>query len=194
MQLKKPNQNQISIFTFSIGVFLLNIFQGSKISFDSSACYPISLETGFLILSIITIIILYSIKRTKTIKKIILPVLLASISIFLLEPYIYDYQLNCTNKNLEITCNAIVEFKSKNGRLPNTLVEIEETKNFNTGFKFFDDDFLYQKEDDENFKIQYEVKYGYTCEAWNCSTHFSNMKYTCVSCGAVHNEFLNLKK
>lgn len=194
MQLKKPNKNQTLIFTLVIAILLLNIFQGSKISFDSSACYPTNLEEGLIILGVLAIVILFPLRKTEIIKKIILPILLASILIYVIEPFIYDYQLNRTNRNLKTTCDAIEQYKSDHGRLPNTLEEIGNLKNFNSGFKLFNNKFSYSKDDDESFKIQYEVKYGYICEVWNGSTQFSNLFYTCIECGNVHNEKLNNKR
>ncbi len=193
MKLKAPSKIQISIFIFSIVIFLLNIFQGSNINFTRDSCFPISLEYGILVFTSVTLVLLFLSKRGNEIKRILLPIFIASSIIYFVEPQIFNYQMDCTNKNLESICNFIEKYKSENGVLPNKLDDLGRNENFNTGFKIFNNEFQYQKEENENFNILYEVKFGAICEAWNCSTHFSNLKYTCVGCGAVHNEILNKK-
>lgn len=194
MLLKKPKKNQILIFTFSIGIFLLNILQGSKINFTTSECLPVRLEGVILILTVIILITSLIIKKRNIIKRFILPILMSSVIACLIGPIIFLYQMELTNKNLEETCNSIAKFKSGNGRLPIGLYELEDSRCNSTGFKLFNNGFQYEKEDNENFKIFYEVEYGYTCEVRNCSAYDSNLMYTCIACGLVHNEKLNNKE
>jgi hypothetical protein len=189
-RMRLLERNKILIFSISIGIFVLNIIQGSSLNFISDACNPITLEFGFFIISLITIIVLALIKKRQSIKMFLIPILFASAIVCLIEPYIFEYQIQCTNRNLETTCSSIAKYKSKNGRLPNKLTDLTERKNQNTGFKIFNDNFQYKKETNDSFKILYKVKFGKTCEAWNCSTFFANMEFTCHYCGSVENSYL----
>ena len=192
--MKKTIREQISIFTFSISIYLLNILQGSQINFNFDSCITNKFEEGIFILTIVLTPLLLILKKQKIIKKIILPIFLATLITIWIEPYISSYQYELTNKNLEETCNSIQEFKAKNGRLPTTLKEIKESRYSKTGFKIFNGRFEYQKQDNQNFTIFYTGKYEYNCAAENCSTYGYNSLFTCNKCVFVNNEQLNQKK
>ena len=116
------------------------------------------------------------------VKKYFLPVVLATVIIYNAEPLLSKYQMNVTNSNLQAACDAIYEFKTKNGVLPETINDLENANSLNSGFKIFNDQFIFNRTEG-GFTILYEVKYGAICEAWNCHTAFANLKYTCVECG-----------
>ena len=121
------------------------------------------------------------------VKKYFLPVVLPAVLIFYAEPLISNYQMDVTNRNLQATCDAIYDYKTKNDKLPETIDDLDNAGSLNSGFKLFNDQFVYNKTD-EGFTISYEVKYGKICEAWNCHTAFANLKYTCVECGDIEDD------
>lgn len=185
--MKKTVKVQILTFILSLSFFFLNILQGSNLYFIAD-CSEISLGSGIFLLSFPAMFVFGVFKKRILVIRYLLPLLFASLVSIPIELYISEYQLNRTNRNLELTCDSIAKYKSDHGRLPDRLKDLVENGNSNTGFKIFNDEFKYLKKDDENFKILYKVKFGYTCEAWNCSTFFANMQYTCVLCGSVEND------
>ena len=187
--MKSGQRKLIYTFLVSCFIFLLNITQGSLINFSSDTCFPISLEfgVGVAVLIISLLLFFFKIQASQDIKIYLIFLLFASFVIYLIEPFIFQHQLNKTNNNLEITCKAITNYQIKNGKIPEQLTGILKSKNFTSGFQFFNNQFEYIKFDKENYKILYRVKFGYTCEVWNGSTFFSNMKQTCVICGTVEN-------
>ncbi|MFT6336837.1 MAG: hypothetical protein ACJATI_003598 [Halioglobus sp.] len=185
MKLNENNKIQIITYVIISGILLFNILQASIVNFDSDACFPITLEFGVLVISIVMLILLFGLKKKAIIRKLVLPALLASGIMCFIEPYIFDYQLKMTNENLETTCKAIESYKFEKGVLPKTLIDLKDIERDRTGFKVFNNKYRYIRENDEKYKILYEVKFGYTCEVWDGSTFFANMKYTCVACGSL---------
>ncbi len=179
-------------FLLCTAILILNILQGSQIYFKTNYIFKELYEVicVFGILMLLSTFLL-KIKNVGRIRLILFSIILSSALVGLIEPEIFDYQLDQTNKNLEALCDSIEQYQKENKKFPDDLFELEGHEGFKSGFYLIGGEFEYKKTSESKFYIYYWVKHGMDCEAWNCSTFIANMKYTSVVCGSVHNTLYN---
>ncbi len=117
-------------------------------------------------------------KLKKKIYKWSLIVLIPSILALAMEDMVTNYQYEKTNQSLKKICIALDSYKEDNGVYPNNL-ELLETKYLNkipkSGFGVFDSKIGYELFKENEYQLDYKVKFGYKCQAYDCYLGYSFM-------------------
>lgn len=175
--MKKWNLNQEWKKIYLIGgiVFLitiLDLIDGSTFRFMEMGG-PECLASHLFQISIIMLIVsLFQKKKLrKKIQKWSLVIIVPTILALEMESKIVNYQYERTVKSLNEICLALKNYKLEKGKYPIMIDELQP--NYlesipKSGFGIFDSEIKYELLENGKTHLNYKVKFGFICEAYDC--------------------------